>query len=427
MDTDPPEQGVAKTESTKPRTSRTSRLTSTRIAALRSDEGREVVTDELVPGLQLIAGARTKSWSLRLDFRGKRLRLTLGRHPAVSLAQARDLAREALALVERGVDPRRAGLRPGRKVAEPTTGAESTDPRFLVRTVAADFLSRFVEPQRKRPEYARRILDAEVLPVWGARDIRTIKPADVLALLEPIAARAPVMANRVTAIVSQLCRWAVHCGLIEIAPTAQLLFKPGGREKARDRVLSDAELAALWKNLDVVFKRSPRTAAAIRIALLTACRRGELAGARWNDVDLKEGTWRIPPENAKTGVECINALSAATVEVFKALKKGAGRSLWVLPGDVDGAIDSKLLTRSVARHLPALAKLKVKAFTLHDLRRTVRTGLARLQVPPHIAERVLNHAQPGVIAVYDRHAYLAEKRGALERWAGHLSALTAQQ
>jgi integrase len=81
------------------------------------------------------------------------------------------------------------------------------------------------------------------------------------------------------------------------------------------------------------------------------------------------------------------------------------------------------LTRSIARHLETLAEHKVQAFTLHDLRRTVRTGLAKLGVRPDIAERCLNHAQPGIIATYDVHQYLDEKRAALESWAAHLERL----
>jgi integrase len=83
-------------------------------------------------------------------------------------------------------------------------------------------------------------------------------------------------------------------------------------------------------------------------------------------------------------------------------------------------MDPRLLTRSTARHLETFAEHKVGAFTLHDLRRTVRTGLAKLGIRPDIAERCLNHAQPGIIATYDTHQYLEEKRDALTQWADHL-------
>jgi integrase len=90
-----------------------------------------------------------------------------------------------------------------------------------------------------------------------------------------------------------------------------------------------------------------------------------------------------------------------------------------------GAVDPRLLTRSIARHLETFAEHKVQAFTLHDLRRTVRTGLAKLGIRPDIAERCQNHAQPSLIATYDTHQYVEEKRGALTQWTVHLEALRA--
>jgi integrase len=117
-------------------------------------------------------------------------------------------------------------------------------------------------------------------------------------------------------------------------------------------------------------------------------------------------------------------LTAPAVEQFKRLKRLAARSSWVFPAEAgDGAVDPRLLTRSIARHLATFAEHKVCAFTLHDLRRTVRTGLAKLGIRPDIAERCLNHAQPGIIATYDTHHYLEEKRDALTQWADYLQAL----
>jgi integrase len=233
------------------------------------------------------------------------------------------------------------------------------------------------------------------------------------------------IANDLATYLSQMFRFGIQRGLVDANPV-QLLFRPGGEEKPRNRALSDGELGAMLAQLDDVFKRAPRTANAIRIALYTACRRGELAGARWSEfgLDVKEPEWRIPPERAKTGVEYIVPLVPAAVAEFKELKRAAGRSLYVLPAESgDGSIDSKLITRSIARHLESLRKINVKDFVFHDLRRTCRTGLAQLKIPPHIAERCLNHAQPGIVATYDVHQYLDEKREAFTKWAAHLEAV----
>jgi len=134
--------------------------------------------------------------------------------------------------------------------------------------------------------------------------------------------------------------------------------------------------------------------------------------------------WDIPAERTQTGVAFPVPLTPPAVQQSKRLNRPAGRSPSVFPAeDGDGPMDPKLLTRSIARHLDTFAEHKVGAFTMHALRRTVRTGLAKLGIRPDIAERCLNHAQPGIIATYDAHQYLDEKRAALTQWANHLQAL----
>jgi integrase len=188
-------------------------------------------------------------------------------------------------------------------------------------------------------------------------------------------------------------------------------------------VLTDDELRVILADPQDAF-RFTRTAHAAMILLLTGQRRGELAAARWKEIDLRARTWTIPPENSKTGRGHLVPLSAAALEHFAALRRLADGARYVMPdAEGKGPIEAKLLTRSIARCLPRLKKLGVKPFTLHDLRRTCRTGLARLGVRPDIAERVLNHAVGGVAGVYDVHSYQDEKRDALDRWAAHLAAL----
>jgi len=248
----------------------------------------------------------------------------------------------------------------------------------------------------------------------------------VIELLDAIVERpAPVMANRVAGLLSQMFRYGIHRQIVETSPV-QLLFRPGGTERPRQRALHDEELSALLANVDEVTKRAKRSGIAIRLILLTAVRRSELTGARCSELNLeaKAPVWDIPAERTKTGVGFAVPLTPPAVEQFRRLKRLAGRSPWVFPAETgDGAVDPRLLTRSIARHLESFAEHKVGAFTLHDLRRTVRTGLARLGIRPDIAERCLNHAQPGIIATYDTHHYLEEKRDALTQWANHLQLL----
>jgi integrase len=417
-----------------PKAPRRARLTVTHIAALKSTREPFAVSDPDCRGLSLHVPAQladgstgTKSWHWRFYWRGKRVKLTVGQYPEISQKDAHDRVTKARALLERGIDPRKTTLTQRHSAPAVTNGADGkpVEPHSIEH-LAEEFFKRYIRPRLKRPEQVERLITVEVLKPWRTRDARAITSRDVITLLNDIVDRgSPSIANDLGAYLAQMYKFGIQQQLVEANPV-QLLFAPGGQEKPRDRALSDKELAALLADLDDVFKRAPITSRVIRIALYTACPRSELALAKWSDLTLDGDAplWRVPPENSKTDVEYLIPLVPAAVREFQQLKKRAGRSRYVLPtADGDGPIEPRLLTRSVARHLDTLAEHKVEAFTLHDLRRTVRTGLARLKVQAHIAERVLNHAQPGVAAVYDVHTYLEEKRDALDKWAAHLKEL----
>ena len=402
-----------------------SRFTSSRIGSL----GAGTYTDPACVGLQLRvtqkAAGLTRSWLLRFKFRGEESRILLGHFPALSLADARRAAMELRERAAQGIDPRRATAR---RVAIRATPAPSTvaDP-YTVAGLASTFMELHVRPHRKKPEYVEQILSRDVLPHWGERDARTIEPPEVVALLDGIVARgSPVQANRVAGVLGQLFRFGIHRRIVTSSPV-QLLFRPGGKEKPRERVLSDDELRVIVSDPQGAL-RLHRTGHIVMALLLTGQRRGELTRAQWKEIDWKARTWRIPPENSKNGRGHLVPLSLAAVEQFEALHRLAEGSRYVIPAaEGDEPIDAKLVTRSLARCLPRLKKLGVGAFTLHDLRRTCRTGLARIGIRPDIAERVLNHTPERILATYDVHQYLDEKRDALERWAAHLEQLRPRQ
>ena len=208
--------------------------------------------------------------------------------------------------------------------------------------------------KRKRPEYVQRVLDVDVLPIWKGRDARTIKPREIVELLDGIVQRGSrVMANRVAGVLSQMFRFGAHRDLVEASPV-QLLYRPGGKERPKDRTLGDTEIKRLLANLDDVL-RTPRMACAIRILLLTGQRRGELALARWRDIDLEAKTWTIPAAHSKTGIAHLLPLSPAATQEFERLKRIADGSSYVMPTeDGNAPSDPKLITRMVARNLSPL-------------------------------------------------------------------------
>lgn len=367
----------------------------------------------------------SRTWLHRTKVKGGDTFLMVGHWPETSLEAARDTIRKQIELLSQGIDPKAAAPR-RRAVRTPKTlSAAAVGSGHSVEFLAQEFMERFIKPTRKQPGYVQAILDKDVLPEWKGRDARTIKPGEVIKLLDKIVDRGkPVMANRTAAVLRQLFKFGIHRAIIEDTPV-KLLVLPGGKEKPRQRALSDAELSAYLAN-PLACTRAPRLAHVINILLLTAVRRGELAAAKWSHIDFKAALWTLPPENTKTAREQIVPLSAWAMREFRQLKKAAGRSPWVLPSpDPARRMEPNLLTRGPMKCAERFAKQGIAAFTLHDLRRTCRTGLARLKVAPHIGELCLGHSLGKIAGTYDVHGYLEEKRAALNSWALHLEALAA--
>jgi integrase len=410
----PRQQGVPKT------------FTATRIASLPAGRYKD-------PGqksLYLLVRDRiddkpSRTWLHRIKAKGSDNFLLIGHFPETSLELARDTIRQQRELVSKGIDPKRASprrhaVRSPQPLSSAAVGAEHS-----IETLAHEFIERHIKPNHKRPEYVEQILAKHVLPEWAGRDARTIRAREVITLLDKVVASGRrVMANKVAGLLAQLFRYGIHRSIIETTPV-QLLMRPGGKQKPRQRALTDAELAAYLAD-PLKCTRQARLSHVITVLLATAARRGELTHARWRDVDFKARTWRIPAENSKTGVACLVPLTDMALDAFTKLRNAAGSSPWVLPGkNLAQPLEPRLLTRGLAKNIARFKKQGIAAFTLHDLRRTTRTGLARLKVQPHICELCLNHKQPGIVGVYDVGDYLDERRAALEKWEAHLQGLRA--
>lgn len=403
----------------------------TRLAQLRAGRYKDPAQESLYLLVRdKVDGSSSRTWVHRIKNRGGDTYLPVGHFPETPLSQARTIVQEQRELLSKGIDPRSAAPRRRRAKASQAPATAPAGSKHSIEFLAHEFMERHVKPNRERPEYVQAILNRDVLhaDAWLGRDARTIKPREVIELLDKIVARgSPVMANRTAGIIGQMFLYGVHRAIVESSPV-QLLYDPGGKEKARARCLTDEELKALLKDPKDA-TRFERLAHVIVILLLTGQRRGELAVARWIDIDLEAKTWVIPDEHAKgkKGERKGHTvpLSDWAAKEFEALQRLAKRARHVLPNDeADGPINPKLLTRGVARCQARMQKLGIAEFTLHDLRRTCRTGLARLKIAPHVAERVLNHAQEKIPGTYDTHDYLEEKREALDKWADHLRNLS---
>jgi integrase len=390
--------------------------------------------DKLTPGFGLRVSAPRpgsregrKTWVAMGRVDGKPVMTTLGTLAHIpKVEQARQAAREALLAMKAGTKPlqeRRAKAALRKAAAEQKAAVERETIEGRFGAVAERFLVEHID--RKRPKYAtevRRIFRHDILPRWGERPIRSITKADVNDLLDAKARTrelprkgtdggATLQANRTLTRLRTFFSWAAANDFVAADPTAGVLQR--GKERARDRVLDDDEIIWFWRAADAVgWPFGP----IFELLLLTAQRESEVAGMRWSELDLVDKrTWTIPRERTKSDRGHLVYLSALACEILGGLPR-LGDVVFTFDGHVPvsgfGRAKGKLDVL-----MAAYGGASLPSWVIHDLRRTATTIMARLKVPPHIADKILNHtggAIRGVAAVYNRYEYLDERKAALE-------------
>ncbi len=397
-------------------------LTARRVSGAKATSKAYAIPDGTVPGLELrVSRHGAKTFSLRYRIGAYQRRLTLGSASFLTLADARDMAREALRnLKKRGIDPAEV-QRVARNALSFAGLAELyLDRRALGRTAGArDATGGLVEdvwalasaegsPTIRGWKEERRYLANEALPAWRHRPADSITRRDVRSLVEGVADRgAPVSANRLLGLLRRVFAWAVEQELLPANPAAGMK-PPGGREKARDRVLNDDEIRQFWQATEGMDLTSR---AFWRLRLITAQRSGEIATMSWRDIDQARRWWTIPAERAKNDLAHRVSLTGMALDLLQQLREqGIVSATLVLP-----EVRNRRRLRASARAFEGIPD-----FRGHDLRRTAASGMASAGVPRHHIGRVLNHAETGVTATYDRHIYDPEKRRALEAWEAEL-------
>jgi integrase len=414
------------------------------------DGGRVDYFDATLPGFGLRVSGKTdrapegrRTWVLFYRYRGTQRRLTLDpTYPALSLADARKQAGDALALVSRGIDPAEEKAKTKAPIAKPKTFAD----------VVQDYLQRGLTKKGRAPGYVAdtgRNFANHVLPRWGEKALAEIARKDVIEMLDDIAehgterkvdgkkvhaAGGPIAANRVLAAVRALFNWAIRRGLVEVNPCA-LVDRPGS-ETPRERTLTAEEVQELWPHLGALgYPFGPF----LRMCLITGQRRTEVAEMRWADLDLEAKTWTIPADHNKSGRTHVVPLSPMAVDILAGLprktlteKNGSTRNspfVFTTDGDVPISGFSRAKERLEEKVLAARQEANPNAedmapWGIHDLRRTVATEMGRLGTAEFIISKVLNHAPRGITGkVYNTYEYIPEKRHALDTWAAYLDRL----
>jgi integrase len=362
---------------------------------------------------------------------GRQVRQVIGPYPAVKLKEAREEAGEIIRQARKGVNPREERRRVRRE-------AERAQ-RDTFALVVEDFIEKYAKPRNRRWADTDRAFKVNVIPAWGKRPIASITRRDVIELLEKIdKERGPYMSNRTLAAVRRLFSWAVERDMIDANPATNV--KPVGKEVSRDRVLTDDELRAFWMATE---GDDYPWAPFLRILLLTAQRRSEVATMRWQDLDLESDKplWSIPRQLVKSDRVHDVPLVPEVVTILQDLPRHQGPHVFTT-GDGTAPISGFTLAkrRLDKRMLEILREAAAEAgddpeavefprWTLHDLRRSAASNMAQLGFPPHVVGAVLNHSPggtAGITAIYVRFRYDDERRQALEAWARRLEQIVTE-
>lgn len=329
----------------------------------------------------------------------KKQRATLGKWPDMDTPRARAAALAALRSVQEGRNPSKE--KKARRDAR------------TIEKLGQSFIEDYAKGRKRTWKEDERILEKVINPALGNIRVTALKRGDIIDMLDKKAKTAPAMADHALALLRKLLNWAVERGEAQVNPAVGISRR--GPIVTNERVLSDADLKALWEAMPGMHSEA---AAVFAMLALTGQRLGEVCGMVAGEVDLKASTWTIPSARTKNKLVHLVPLSKQAVAMLQDRVDGL---------EADQAVFTRGTEPMDIRYIGKLAR-ELQAgedrWTPHDLRRTVATGMASIEVLPHVIEAVLNHisgSKAGVAGIYNRHSYAKEKRAALEHWASHLA------
>jgi integrase len=362
------------------------------------------------------SGGRTiRNWIIQYRQHGRARRVIIGSADTVTAAQALERARKLHAEVELGGDPQ----------------ADKHERREKDALNLRSIINQFLEYKKTTTvkQETLRLTEHYLFGPLGSRakglgmkpylsglhnvPVDQITRKDLAARLLAVAKTSGAStAILLRSSLSQLFSWAMTMGLIEVNPVVGA-FKPE-RPASRDRVLDNAELAAIWKSVDEFDYGK-----VVRLLILTGCRRSEIAGMRWSEFNDDMSTWTLPKERAKNGTALTLPVTPLMAEIIKSVLHRDGFD--VLFGRRHAGFTGWSVSKQMIDE-----KLGLKEWVLHDIRRSVATGLSKLGVQPHVIEAMLNHqsgSKAGVAGVYNRNPYEREVNQAMLMWSDHISNL----
>jgi integrase len=424
------------------------KLTERKIEQLSPEAGRKdrLVFDDAQRGLAVrVTASGGRTYLCQYTIHGHKWRVPLGACSAVSLAKAREATAALMGDVAKGRNPAAE-----RKAAAAAERARRARDRLTLRVLIEDW--KRIHLAGRRPSYGAEAVRAlhyafaDYLdgPAEDLDRAAVVRALDALArrrkrkdLVGAGKAKGAAIIGRTAAYGRAAFAWAIKRGSVAANPFAALPIAKGAAK--RERVLSDAEVAQIWQAAGEV---SEPFGPIIRLLILTGQRRGEVAGMTWGELSDDLTIWSLPGERTKNGIAHNVPLGAPTRSLLKAFERkepGHHTDQLVFPG-ISGtpfagwskakvALDKAIMgRRAKAAQSGGKPPAPLTPWNVHDLRRTVATGLQRLGVRLEVTEAVLNHisgSRGGIAGVYQRHDWAAEKRAALDAWANHILSIVS--
>lgn len=372
-------------------------------------------------GLTFTLSAKgTAAWVLRYAIGGKPKELTLGRYPDIPLTKAREIASAKRAEVQQGIDV----------AAQKRKAEHEAANAWTFRKLADDYFEKVSDRLAASTIKGRsQQLRDYVHPKIGNIAAADVSPVEIVAIVEAASVKSLHVARLVLIAIKVVFAHGIARRVVTQNPCAHITAKAiiGGTKQQRERVmLTDGEIGEVFKALPTL---SRSNALMVRILLATGTRIGELVQAEWTSVNLDQAEWMIPAEHSKTKKAFTIPLASMVVGWFVELQAMSFGSRYVLPircrnhgNESDDHMELVTLNAALNTLATTLGD-KCRRFTPHDLRSTMRSHLGALGIEVSIAERCLNHSLGGLVAVYDKHDYLVERRRALELWAAKIASI----
>lgn len=371
------------------------------------------IWDTRVPNFGLKVTKRGhKRWLVKVRKNGQFSRMIIGEYPDMSLKEARELAPKVQE--EEGNDQENWAVKKVTARASRRRIMLTSRKPWSFEEAVQDYM-RLKSSQLKVGDYINRVIELELIPLWGKRALSEITAYDVLDLTDTyLEAGLPAAANNRLEHVRRIFDWLIRRGIygIDRAPSDRMSLPAA--KTLRTRVLLESELRAIWtfaEEYGYPFGRH------VQLLMMLGVRTSELAKAQWKEFKLKEGIWTIPETRSKSGVAHHVRLPRQALSMFTNLPHFGRKSDHYVFTSMEGR-------RPIMYCCYFKGKLDrscgLRDWRYHDLRRTVRTNLSRLKVPGVVADTMLGHSRREMHRVYDQYTYEHERAEALQLWANEL-------